>query len=250
MIPRTRLNIMPRIYMNRSGVWPYLGERRLSFGDGPAVGSVTIHNRDRLPLLDRRDIYAHYTARFDVLIPPGLSGRFTVAPTVDDASRLAPAALWASVALPELSMFECPLGDDALRHFREQRGMHLLDLCGTLVTDASGPVLAGLVGLEWLSLTGTGIGTAGVEHLGGLPNLLRLSLRATMITDNALVAVARIPHLLWLSVADTAITSYGIEALLARAPRLRTVVIARTPAAAEARTRTLPRRPGVELVLE
>jgi hypothetical protein len=104
--------------------------------------------------------------------------------------------------------------------------------------------------LEWLSLTGTGIGTPGVTHLASLPNLVRLSLRATHITDNALVAVAEIPHLLWLSVADTAISSYGLEALLARARSLRTVVISRTPAASEARTVTLPRRPGLQIVVE
>lgn len=231
------------------GVRPRLRpERRLSFGTAAAIGTVVIKSCEPLPGVDHRDVYAHQTARFDVLVPMGLSARLVVARTVTDAARLDPLAAWGADDLDELSLLECSLGDDAVDRLAGLRGLRYLDLYGTGITARSYRVLGGLRGLEWLSLSYTRVGTAGIEALAGLADLKRLSLRGTDITDNALVPVAELEHLWWLSVADTAVTSYGLEHLLARAPNLRMVAIHGTPADREARTQRLPRRPGLRFV--
>lgn len=222
--------------------------RLLRFGLGPPIGTVEIISRERYTHLAGHRVFARHTARFDVLVPAAFSARLAIRPGICEPHRLAPLADWHPFVLDDLSLMWCTIGDPALRHIAGLSGLRYLDLYSTYVTDASGPVLAGLTGLEWLSLSYTRIGTRGVEHLGDLANLWRLSLRGTGITDNALVALARLPRLAWLSVADTAVTSYGLEHLLARAPALQWVAINGTPAACEPRTLTLPRRPGVEFI--
>lgn len=65
----------------------------------------------------------------------------------------------------EPALVECRLGDLAVRHLAGLWGLRYLDLHGTSVTDESGPVLAGLTGLEhllarapslrWVAINGT-----------------------------------------------------------------------------------------------
>ena len=150
-----------RFVTNPSGQDLRLPERWLSFGWDRPIGTLTVISRERWPGLVDHEVYARWTARFDLLVPAGFSNRLTISREVTDAGRLAMFASWPSHNLDEISMVDCILGDPAVRHLAGLWGLRYLDLYGTYVTDESGPVLGGLTGLEWLSLTRTRIGTRG-----------------------------------------------------------------------------------------
>lgn len=221
-------------------------ERRLSFVPHTSIGTVTIHECETLPGLREGPPLAAHTARFDVLVPEGLTARLTITPEFRLYRAFRPMLDWAPHALDELSLIGCPGGGGILRHFDGQIGLRFLDLCGTGATDAVGPTLASLTGLEWLSLSDTEVGTPGVACLDGLEDLIRLSLRGTAITDGVLGIVAALPNLTWLSLADTAVTATGLAWLLAHAPALRLLAINGTAAAEDPRTAALERHPELE----
>ncbi|MFM7271528.1 MAG: leucine-rich repeat domain-containing protein [Actinomycetes bacterium] len=207
-------------------------ERRLTFSSRASIGTVEIHPCEPLPALREVRPLAEHTARFTVIVPEGMCARLAVGAARVPWSALLPVAEWSSHALDELSLVRHPIGDAGFRRFAGLTGLRFLDLYGTDLTDASGPNIGGLAGLEWLSLTSTRIGDAGVAALGGLDDLIRLSLWGTPITDAALASLAGLPNLRWLSLAHTAVTASGVEWLLSRAPALRWIAINGTPAAA------------------
>jgi len=208
-------------------------ERRLSFGDAPPLGTVTIMSRESFPEIRDFEEYARATARFDVIVPAGLAVRLTVERRWCDAHEFERFATWPPDALDELSLLDCSVGDPAIRHLAGLRGLRYLDLYGTHASDVSGPVIGGLGGLEWLSLSFTRFGDAGVADLVGLTNLGRLSLRGTAVTDAAIPALAAIPHVEVLSLADTAVTATGVARLIAGSRSLRFLAINGTPAQAD-----------------
>ena len=74
--------------------------------------------------------------------------------------------------------------------------LQMLDLAGTLVTDAGMKELAGLERLQMLNLINTAVMDAGVKELAGLKQLWALGLGSTVVTDAGLKSLAGLTELL------------------------------------------------------
>ena len=240
---------IPTATHNATGAPILRPERRLSFATRASIGTVTIHECERLTGLREVPPLAEHSARFDVLVPEGHCARLTIPRDFRSVTMLRPVLEWAPYALDELSLVQCGSICGVLRHFAGQIGLRFLDLYGTGADDTIGPSLLGLTGLEWLSLTETAVGNPGVACLDGLEHLNRLSLRGTGITDGVVGVLAALPNLVWLSLADTAVTITGVERLLTDAPALRSLAINGTPAAEDPRTWALEHHPALEFIL-
>lgn len=101
-----------------------------------------------------------------------------------------------------------------------------LDLSKTAV-DGSGIPPATLRGLRVLELSRSGVTDASVSFLSDCQSLLRLGLNRTAITDAALVHIGRVASLKWLNLDRTGVSDEGLP-LLSGLTRLVSLEVGRT----------------------
>ena len=133
-----------------------------------------------------------------------------------------------------LSLSGRPVTDDGLKHLREMKALHSLDLSGTRISAAGLRHLDGLTrldslyladtgltddalqhieplsALEYLGLSGTRITDEGMKRLGKLTRLRSLSLSGRQITNESVKHIADLPQLWNLSLSGTRITDEGL----------------------------------------
>jgi internalin A len=100
--------------------------------------------------------------------------------------------------------------DDEVLANLPSRGLSLLNLKGTLVTDKGVKALAVCRKLEILDLSSTQVGDEGVSHLGELRELTDLNLSSTNVGDRGMQAVGRDLRLRELRLADTRVRDGGL----------------------------------------
>lgn len=139
--------------------------------------------------------------------------------------------------LEELSLYECHLGDDALRYVRDLHQLRRLiletnhfcddgvanlqnltnvtelDLGENQVTDIGLVYLANMVQLRQLILIKNRIAGEGLKNLAGMKELRELYLDNNPITDEGLKSIENLPRLERLSLASTNVTDACIESL-------------------------------------
>jgi hypothetical protein len=112
-----------------------------------------------------------------------------------------------------ISLRNCKIGDDHLRHFAGLSRLEMLTLQDQEITDAGLAHLEGLGKLENVSLTKNRIRGDGLRHLVNLKGLTKLFLQDNPISDGGLVYLGKMDSLEMLGLAGTEITDDGVKHL-------------------------------------
>lgn len=153
--------------------------------------------------------------------PGGDAGK---AEALDEAERLG-AQVVADSSRPGSPVTELWCGNTradngTLAHFRGLRGLRVLYLSRTLVTDPGLAHLEPLTSLEVLSLRETSVTDAGLKHLRALRGLRELDLEGTRVTDSGLTVLKELPALRKLYLERTRVTEAGVTDLKKSLPEL------------------------------
>jgi len=103
--------------------------------------------------------------------------------------------------------------DAGLAHLKGLKNLRGLDLSGTKVTDAGLAHLKGLTNLRKLNLELTQVTDSGLAHLKGLTNLRELNLWGTKLTDAGLAHLNGLTNLRVLYLLRTKVTDAGVREL-------------------------------------
>jgi hypothetical protein len=103
--------------------------------------------------------------------------------------------------------------DEDVALLARESELRMLDLSGTLVTDAGLKSIEGLQNLDCLELGRDQITDAGMKSIGKLRRLSELLLDETRVTDAGLVDLEGLGSLKKIYLRDTTVTDLGIERL-------------------------------------
>ena len=141
-----------------------------------------------------------------------------------------------------LDLSDAAITDQGLRHLDSCSRLEELSLCGTSITDAALPSIAGLKGLRYLSLAETSITSLGLVPLLALRQLEWLDLGGTRIDDAAMPILGLLDSLKELLLYSTNVTDAGLDVLasLQRLEWLDAAGCLVSPSAARSLERRLP----------
>lgn len=123
------------------------------------------------------------------------------------------ASLRGIACLEGVSVDNCPLTDDGLKHLQECSDLECVCLRKTEISGDGLKYLAGLTSLRRLWLDDCRITDAGLRHLEPLFCLEELWLDNTLISDDGLTYVKGLPNLKYLKIRNTKVTPEGVEHL-------------------------------------
>lgn len=122
-------------------------------------------------------------------------------------------------ATPEALLLDySPLRDDDLTFLKDVKGIRLISLPSTGITDAALVHVASVTELQSLLIYCTGITDEGIHNLTKLPSLEYLDIRNTKVTDKGMKYLASIPTLKQVCISGTAITEEGVIEFQAARP--------------------------------
>ena len=108
--------------------------------------------------------------------------------------------------------------DETLEQIANLRGLEVLDLTNSLITDRGLKHLGGLRRLKYLRLDGTNTTDAGLAELRNLTNLETLDIRNTKVTERGLVSIDRMKRLKELLLSAGQVTPEAIRLVQASLP--------------------------------
>jgi internalin A len=128
-------------------------------------------------------------------------------------------------ALETLSLPYTLITGEGFKYLASLAALTDIDLTETKVTDAGLKQITRLSGLKSLNLFYTKVTDAGLSLIASLSELVTLNLSLTDVSDAGIGHLARLSNLTTLELVGTRVTKEGGSRLVARAPRLTTVIL-------------------------
>ncbi|MBZ0188768.1 MAG: DUF4240 domain-containing protein [Candidatus Obscuribacterales bacterium] len=169
-------------------------------------------------------------ARGTIDIPEGVKLKLKVSPAAIDI--LCALADLPGDGIHTLDMSRTPVQDAQLINLERLKGLKVLELAYTAISNTGIEILSSLTSLHTLGLTNTAISNSGLSPLCRLTNLKELWLNGTLIDDEGAELVVALKELRLLGLSSTNFTDAGL-AVLSRLPNLLRVYMFNTQISGE-----------------